>query len=154
MIEKFKKLPHFIKYMWSGFEFVAQIEERQEKLNKAKGAAIKLLQLGVQKLLKVNKKEEPISSKEGIRMDYCDEITNNREQIKLKSIDYLEKILRIYFKVINTPKFNLIGKKSRLSLQPRYPSTPQKIYFMHDFTCNHRQSKRNSQSCQRTRPRT
>lgn len=105
MIDKFKKLPHFIKYMWNGFEFIAQLEERQEKLAKAKGAAIKLLQLGIQKLMK-SKKEEHAASKEGIRMDYCEEIANNRELIKMKSIDYLEKVLTIYFKVSYANIFN------------------------------------------------
>jgi hypothetical protein len=103
MIDKFKKIHHFLKEMWLGFEAVAQMKEVVEKPQRPAD----LLRLSVKKILKLKTLKElddaPLSNHPIRNFDFCEEITKNKETIKLKALDYAERIIELYYKVTSKP---------------------------------------------------
>lgn len=94
---------HFEKEIWNGFDFIAQLEEAGDKVQKTGETALKLLQLGVKKLLRLRTLkdlDENTIQRNGLRVEYCEDIMKNRESIKLKCLEYLEKMVLIYLKVV------------------------------------------------------
>ena len=57
--------------------------------------------MGVKKLLRVSTLKEIEKPKNQVNKynDYCEPIKQNKEQIKIKMIEYLKKILTYYYKV-------------------------------------------------------
>lgn len=102
-MEKFKRITHFLKEIWSGFDAVAQLQENVEKPQRPSDHAMKLLQAGVKKILKIKTLKEldeaQLPNQQTRSFDYCEEITKNKEQIKLKTLEYLENFIDMYYKV-------------------------------------------------------
>jgi hypothetical protein len=102
IIDKFKKLLIFQREIWSNFDFISQLEEAGDKVQKTGETALKLLQLGVKKLLRLRtlkELDENTIAKDGLKVEYCEDIMKNREAIKLKCLEFVEKMVVIYFKV-------------------------------------------------------
>ena len=65
--------------------------------------------MGVKKLLRVSTLKEIEKPKNQVNKynDYCEPIKQNKEQIKIKMIEYLKKILTYYYKV--SWEFEIVG---------------------------------------------
>ena len=100
-MDKFKRIHHFLKETWLGFDAVAQLHEREQMQQKKGDRAMQLLKYGIKKLLRLGTLKEldepPIF--EIPKYQYCEEISKNKELIKLKVLDYVDRLVQIYFTV-------------------------------------------------------
>ncbi len=92
MIDRFKNIHHFLKETWLGFDAISEIPEK-EPLKKNE-AAMNLLKTGIKKLLKLQSLAElEAEVYEMPKIDYCDDITNNKEFIKIRTLEYLDYVI-------------------------------------------------------------
>lgn len=103
MINKFKRLHYFLKEIWLGFSTVAQMDEAGNSSVKKSESTLRLFQLGVKKLLKLQtlKDLDNLTNEYSARgSEYCDDVSNNKEFIKATVLDYVERVVELYLKVI------------------------------------------------------
>src|SRR5690242_16346812 len=100
MIDKFKKVHYFLKELWLGFSNIAQLEEAEPSGAKKAEASLKLLQLGIKKILQVKNMKDIDDQPQPLRtQNYNEQINKNKVAIKLNVLEYVEKIILIYLKV-------------------------------------------------------
>lgn len=105
MIDKFKKVHYFLKEAWLGFIHIAQLEEGDGE--KKRENPLKLFQLGVRSLIKstILKELDSQIQQPTRNQNYNEQITKNKELIKMNVLGYVEKVLVVYLSVLKTPCF-------------------------------------------------
>jgi len=113
MIKKFKTVHFFLKELWLGFIAIAQLEESENPFVKKSETAMRFYQTGVKKMLRLGTLRE-LDVGHGYdtpthRMtDYCDPVLKNKERIKLTVLEYVDKVIDMYFKVRRENENNAI----------------------------------------------
>lgn len=103
MIEKFKKVHHFLKETWIGFDAISEMPEKE---NQKSEKAISMIKSGLKKLMKLQTLTEEAENFDSPKVDYCLDITRNKEYIKIKVLDYVEYIIELYFTVMASSLHN------------------------------------------------
>jgi hypothetical protein len=97
MIEKFKKVHHFLKETWIGFDAIAELPEKE---NQKSEKTVNMIKSGLKKLMKLQSfTQDENENFDSIKVDYCIDITRNKEYIKLKVLDYVEYMIELYYTV-------------------------------------------------------
>jgi len=103
MIEKFRSVHTFLKEMWLGFIFIAEIEE-SDGLNLKKNESFTKYFPGQKKPLSIQKKDLDESflsnANKSKTLHFCPEIENNKVMIKFLVLNYVDIIINNSLKVI------------------------------------------------------
>lgn len=115
MIEKFQTVHTFLKEIWFGFNFIAEIEESDGLHLKKNESFLKNFQIGVKKRISTQTRDLEESFSTNINksklLQYCPEIEYNKEKIKLLVLDYVDIIINLFLKVNLDSDFILIQNK-------------------------------------------
>lgn len=105
VFETFKTRPQFWKTFWKGIEAISILEERDQP-NGARQFSLKTLAMNVVKSIqsRVDKGLDATptnahNNDDLSKFEYPKEIISSIPQIKLRCLDYLQKILRTYSQV-------------------------------------------------------
>jgi len=103
MIEKFQTVHIFLKEIWFGFSFVAEMEESDGLNLKKNESFFRSFHGGQQKRLSIQTREieesftsNPNKSK---LLHFCPEIEFNKEMIKFFVLNYVDIIINLFLKV-------------------------------------------------------
>lgn len=105
MIDLFNSNPKFWQTFWKALKFLTEIEEKDPQ-HSIKHATLKMLSANVVKTLQ-SKAEKivdytptaTVKNDEFTRFEYPKEIVLNAPNIKIRSFEYLEALLKVYVKV-------------------------------------------------------
>ena len=102
MIDKFKHNNLFIKSLWTAFQAIAFLNERENEERKSIHG-LKLFQLGVKKTLNVlnmkKTEDKTLENQFWSDQNFCEEINMNKEMIKSCCLDNIKKFGDLYSKV-------------------------------------------------------
>lgn len=102
MIEKFKFEEDFLTFIWSGFEAIASIPEKEDSkrfsmLEASQMRTLKTLGSGVFNAWKAEQDADKVSLWAPHR--FCIDIRHNRDEAKILCLDFARKLCETYFKV-------------------------------------------------------
>lgn len=102
MIDRFKHNNQFIKNLWTAFQAIAFLNERENAERKSIHG-LKLFQLGVKKAMNVmsmkKTEDKALENQFWSDQNFCEEINSNKEMIKSNCLDNVKKFGDLYSKV-------------------------------------------------------
>ncbi len=96
MIHKFQSSHHFLKEMWLGFTFIANMDESEWNASRKYDGSFKNYYSATRKQHTVQSRDidDSFGSNQGAKvMSYCQEIERNKPTIKLYALKYAEQII-------------------------------------------------------------